>query len=249
MLEFLKDIYSIFWVDLRNLGHHWRSTIATSLIQPVLYLVAFGYGLGRGVNVNGTSYLTFVIPGIVALTAFSSSFNGSASKLQIDRLFYRSFDEFLISPINLYSIVAGKAIIGVLRGAVSSLAILILGFVLSPTLVINPIFVLTLFVSCFVFALFGVLIASMFNNHVHMATFNNLVNLPMTFLCGTFFSLTQVPEGVKIALYLLPLTHSSLCLRAAALNQAFPWFSFAALIGFGAAFFVGSVFVLKKANV
>lgn len=249
MLEFLKDIYSIFWVDLRNLGHHWRSTIATSLIQPVLYLVAFGYGLGRGVNVNGTSYLTFVIPGIVALTAFSSSFNGSASKLQIDRLFYRSFDEFLLSPINLYSIVAGKALIGVLRGAVSSLAILILGFVLSPTLVINPIFVLTLFVSCFVFALFGVLVASMFDNHVHMATFNNLVNLPMTFLCGTFFSLTQVPEGVKIALYFLPLTHSSVCLRAASLNQAFPWFSFAALIGFGAAFFAGSVLVLKKANV
>jgi ABC-type multidrug transport system permease subunit len=81
-----------------------------------------------------------------------------------------------------------------------------------------------------------------------MSTFNTLVILPMTFLCGTFFSLTQVPEGVKIALYLLPLTHSSDCLRAAALNQPFPWFSFVALIGFGLIFYFGSFFVLKKTS-
>jgi ABC-type multidrug transport system permease subunit len=235
-------------VDLRNLSHHWRSTVATSLVQPLLYLVAFGYGLGKGVSIDGVSYLAFVIPGIVALTAFSSSFNGSASKLQIDRLFYRSFDEFLISPISLFSIVIGKALIGVVRGAISSVAILILGFILLPSLVVNPIFVLTLLLSCFVFALFGVFVASMFNNHVHMSTFNNLVILPMTFLCGTFFSLTQVPEVVKVALYFLPLTHASECLRAAALNQPFPWFSFAALLSFGIAFFFGAVMVLRKSN-
>ncbi|MGO8806465.1 MAG: ABC transporter permease [Candidatus Bathyarchaeia archaeon] len=248
MFEPLKDIYSILWVDLKNLGHHWRSTVATSLIQPVLYLLAFGYGLGRGVTIDGVSYLAFVIPGIVSLTAFSSSFNGAASKLQIDRLFYHSFDEFLISPINLYSIVVGKALIGIVRGLISSVAILILGVVLSPSLVVNPLFVFTLLLSCFVFSLFGVMVASMFDNHVHMSTFNNLVNLPMTFLCGTFFSLSQVPQGVQIALYFLPLTHSSQCLRAAALNQAFPWFSLAALTGFGLAFFFGSYMVLKKAN-
>jgi len=248
MFDSLKDIYSILWVDLRNLSRHWRSTVATSLVQPLLYLVAFGYGLGRGISFEGVSYLAFVIPGIVALTAFSSSLNGSAQKLQVDRLFYKSFEEFLISPVSLYSLVIGKSLIGIVRGIISSVAILIVGLVLSPTLIVSPIFVLTLFVSCFVFALFGVLVASIFNNHVNMSTFNTLVILPMTFLCGTFFSLTQVPEGVKIALYLLPLTHSSDCLRAAALNQPFPWFSFVALIGFGLIFYFGSFLVLKKTS-
>ncbi|MGA2385299.1 MAG: ABC transporter permease [Candidatus Bathyarchaeia archaeon] len=246
MLDSLKDIYSILWVDLRNLSRHWRSTLATSLIQPLLYLVAFGYGLGRGISFGGVSYLAFVIPGIVALTAFSSSFNGSAQKLQVDRLFYKSFDEFLISPVSLYSLVIGKSLIGVVRGLISSVAILVVGLILLPTLIVSPVFALTLFLSCFVFALFGVLVASLFNNHVHMSTFNTLVILPMTFLCGTFFSLTQVPEAVKIALYCLPLTHSSECLRAAALGQLFPWLSFLALIGFGLIFFSASFFVLKK---
>jgi ABC-type polysaccharide/polyol phosphate export permease len=59
-----------------------------------------------------------------------------------------------------------------------------------------------------------------------MNTFSSLLLLPMTFLAGTFFSLSQVPGPLKLGLYALPLTHSSLCLRAAALDQPFPWTSF-----------------------
>ena len=47
MSNALNDVYSVLWVDLRNLRRHWRSTVATSLIQPILYLVAFGYGLDK----------------------------------------------------------------------------------------------------------------------------------------------------------------------------------------------------------
>ncbi|MCW4044361.1 MAG: ABC transporter permease [Candidatus Bathyarchaeota archaeon] len=249
MLNALKDVYSVLWVDLRNLRRHWRSTLATSLVQPILYLVAFGYGLGGGINVGGVSYLAFVIPGIVALTSFSASFNGAASKLQVDRFFYKSFDEFLMSPVSLYSIVVGKALIGVVRGLISSGAILLVGFILSPTLMVNPLLLLVLFTSCFVFALFGVLIALVINSHQGMSTFSNLVMLPMTFLCGTFFSLSQLPEAAKAMLYVLPLTHSSESVRAAALGQPFPWLSFLALLGFGIGFFIGCIVALKKASV
>lgn len=249
MLSALSDVYSVLWVDLRNLRRRWRSVVATSLIQPILYLVAFGYGLGRGVSFEGVSYLAFIIPGIIALTAFSTSFSGTASKLQVDRFFYKSFDELLMSPVSLYSIVIGKALIGVVRGLISSVAILVVGFILSPSLMVSPLFALVLFVTCFVFALFGVLVAFVIDSHQTMSTFNSCVILPMTFLCGTFFSLGALPDAAKVALYVLPLTHSSQTLRAAALGQAFPWLSFAALLGFGVAFFFASLFVLKKKSV
>ncbi|MDI9644147.1 MAG: ABC transporter permease [Candidatus Verstraetearchaeota archaeon] len=249
MLDTIKDIYSVFWVDLRNLRHHWRSAIVTSLVQPLLYLVAFGYGLGGGVRIGEVSYLAFVIPGIVALTSFSTSFNGAASKLQIDRFFYKSFDELLISPVSLYSIVAGKTLIGTLRGSISSIAILLVGMFLMPTLEVSPLFLLALFVSCFVFSLFGVFIALVIDSHHGMSTFNNLVILPMTFLCGTFFSLNELPEPAKVALYILPLTHASQSLRAAALGYPFPWLSLLVLAGFGIAFFVGCIVALRKTSV
>jgi ABC-type multidrug transport system permease subunit len=249
MLAALGDVYSVLWADLQDLRHHWSSIIATSLVQPLLYLVAFGYGLGRSVSFDGVSYLEFVIPGIVAVASFSNSFNGVASKLQVDRFFYKSFDELLLSPVRLYSIVFGKALVGAVRGLISSVAIVLVGLVLSPTLIVSPLFMLVLVVSCFVFALFGVLIAFVITSHEDTNTFNGLVMLPMTFLCGTFFSLGALPDAAKAVLYVLPLTHSSQALRAAALGQVFPWLSFLVLLGFGVAFFAGSIFVLKRTSV
>ncbi len=249
MFAALRDIYTVLWVSLRDLRRRWRSLIATSLVQPLLYLLAFGYGLGRGVNFDGVDYLNFVIPGIVALVTLSASFNGVASKLQVDRFFYKSFDELLMSPISFTSIIIGKTLVGVIRGLISSTAILVIGLALSPSLIVNPLFFLAMFVSCFVFGLFGVLAAFLVPSHQNMTTFNSVVILPMTFLCGTFFSLNQMPETAKIVLNFLPLTHSSQALRAVALGQPFPWFSLVALLFFGLAFFVGCMIILRRSSV
>lgn len=248
-MNFFNDVYSVLWVDLRNMRRHWRATVSTSLILPLLYLVAFGYGLGRGVTLDGVNYLAFVVPGIVALTAFSTSFNGAASKLQVDKFFYKSFDELLMSPVSLQSIIMGKALIGVLRGLISSLAILAVGVILAPTLTVSPLFIFALLLSCFVFALFGVLVAFVINSHQGMSTFSTLVILPMTFLCGTFFSLSQLPDVAKALLYFLPLTHSSELLRATVLGQPFPWLPLIGLLSFGLVFFVASLLTLRRSSV
>lgn len=251
-MKALIDVYTVFWADLKVLKRQLGRTIATSLINPLLYLLAFGYGLGRGISFEGCSYLDFVVPGVIALTAMTSSFTGAGSKLHVDRLFYKCFDEYLMAPINTFSIIVGKALIGVVRGLISSGALLFAGLIISAKLAsspLMPLFVLVLIVSCFVFSFLGVLIALLVKSHQDMNTFSALILLPMTFLSGTFFSLESLPEALKIALYLLPLTHSSQCLRTAALNQPFPLMSLLALIGFGVLFFLGSISALKKASV
>jgi len=147
MLNMLKDIYSVLWVDLRVLRRYWLRTLVTSLVNPLLYLVAFGYGLGRGISFDGYNYLEFVIPGIIALTSMSVSFSGAGQKLNVDRLFFRSFDECLMSPISSYSLIIGKALIGVVRGLISSTAFLLVGFAISPSLKINILFITVLVLS------------------------------------------------------------------------------------------------------
>jgi ABC-2 type transport system permease protein len=249
MFTVLSDIYSVLWVDLRFLRRHWLRTLATSIVSPVLYLVAFGFGLGRGVSFGGISYLEFVIPGIIALTAMTGSYNGAGMKLHVDRLFYKCFDEYLLSPISLFSLAIGKTMIGVVRGLIASATLLVVGVLISPTLLISPLFLLVLVTSCFVFSFLGVLIGLVAKSHQDMGTFSTLVILPMTFLSGTFFSLSQLPDALKAVLYVLPLTHSSETLRAAALGQPFPWLSFLALVGFGLAFFAGCMAALKRASV
>jgi ABC-2 type transport system permease protein len=249
MVSVLSDIYSVLWVDLRFLRRHWLRTLVTSIVSPILYLIAFGFGLGRGISFGGYSYLAFVIPGIIALTAMTGSYNGAGMKLHVDRLFYKCFDEYLLSPISPFSLAVGKALIGVVRGLIASVALLLVGIAISPTLIVSPLFVLVLIASCFVFSFLGVLVALWAKSHQDMGTFSTLVILPMTFLSGTFFSLNQVPDAVKAALYVLPLTHSSESLRATALGQPFPWLSFLALMGFGLVFFAGCMLALKRASV
>ena len=248
MLETLRDIYAVLWVDLRFLSRNWAKTLATTLVAPVLYLLAFGYGLGRGVSIEGYSYLEFVIPGILALTAMTTTFNAAGMKLHVDRMFYRCFDETLMSPVSAFSIIVGKTLIGVVRGLMSSAALLAACLVFSPLPAVDLLFPLTLVVTCFVFSFLGVLVALIAKSHQDMSVFMSLVILPMSFLSGTFFSLNQVPQALSIVLSFSPLTHASLCLRASTLGQPFPWLSLLILSGFGAVFFALCFVVLRRAN-
>jgi ABC-type multidrug transport system permease subunit len=248
MLKTLEDIYAVVWVDLRFLSRNIGKTMALTLIAPILYLLAFGYGLGRGTIVEGVSYLEFVIPGILALTAMSTSFNTSGMKLHVDRLFYKCFDETLMSPVSDSSIIIGKSLIGVLRGLMSSAALLLACLVFSPLPAMSWLFPLSLIVTCFTFSFLGVIVALLAKTHQDMTLFMSLVILPMSFLSGTFFSLSQVPEALSIILYLSPLTHASLCLRASMLGQPYPWLSLLILTVFGAAFFGLCFTALKRSR-
>ena len=243
------DACTIVWSDMMMLKRRWAKYLLTTLLSPLLYLMAFGWGLGRGMSVNGTSYLEFVVPGIIALTAMTTSFNGAGTRLNTDRLYFRSFDECLMAPISSISLLTGKAMIGVYRGLVSSIAFLLVAMLIAPKLHVDLLFLVSLLLTCLTFAFLGVLAALLASTHEDMATFSSLILLPMTFLGGTFFSVNQVPIALKIALYALPLTHSSFCLRAAALGQFFPWGSFLALAVFMLAFFLGSLVVLRKISV
>ncbi len=241
-------MYSILWVDLRFLSRNWLKTLVTTLITPVLYLLAFGYGLGQGITVEGYSYLQFVIPGIAALTAMTTSFNAAGMKLHVDRLFYRCFDETLMSPVSFFSIILGKTLIGVVRGLMSTVALLVACFVFSPLTSVGVLFWLTLVSTCFVFSFLGVLVALIAKSHQDMNVFMSLVILPMSFLSGTFFSLSQVPEALRVVLSLSPLTHASFCLRASALGQPYPWLSLGVLLGFGVGFFALCFAALRRRN-
>lgn len=247
MKETLQDIGTVVWVDLRFLRRNIGKTMALTLIAPILYLLAFGYGLGRGTVIEGYSYLDFVIPGIIALTAMTTSFNTSGLKLHVDRLFYKCFDETLMAPVSPFSIIVGKSLIGVLRGLLSSAALLAVALLFSPLPAMNVLFPLTLILTCFVFSFLGVTIALLAKTHQDMTLFMSLVILPMSFLSGTFFSLSQVPAALSIALYISPLTHACMCLRASALGQAFPWLSLVVLTAFGVVFFALCFVALKRA--
>ena len=71
----LYDIWTVFWRDWVVLKHRMIKFILSRMVAPILYMVAFGWGLGRSINTGTGSYLDFLVPGILALNSMNIAFN------------------------------------------------------------------------------------------------------------------------------------------------------------------------------
>ncbi|MDK2820259.1 MAG: type transport system permease protein [Clostridia bacterium] len=240
------DFYTVLWREMIVLKRTFYKFLASRLVSPLLYLVAFGWGLGRGIRINGGNYMEFVVPGIIALSAMNTSFNAIGISLNISRLYHKTIEEYLIAPLSAGSFVLGNVLAGTVRGLIASLIILGLAFLFGAKLVLNHWFFLVIILTCFIFASLGVVAAMTINSHEDMSNFSTFVILPMSFLSGTFFLPEYLPQGVAYLIKALPLTHASYALRALAQGQGLLPISLAVLGAYAVLLFIAAVVVVKK---
>ena len=214
----LGDIWTVFWRDWVVLRSRLKKFIFSRMVAPLLYLVAFGWGLGRSIQVTGGSYLDFLVPGILALNSMNISFN-SVTPVHSERVYHKSLEEYIIAPVVADAFVIGKIMAAVLRGLISSAIIVILAYLFGAQLHLTPLFLLVLVLNCIIFSEIGFLAAMTITTYEEMGQVNTYILLPMSFLCGTFFSLHTLPSMLAGFIQLLPLTHTSYLLRGIALNQ------------------------------
>jgi len=242
----LYDIWTVFWREWLVLRRRIGRFILSRMVSPVLYLVAFGWGLGRSIQVNQGSYLDFIVPGIIALNSMNISFISVGSPLNMSRLYHKTLEEYLIAPISSVAFVIGKVAAGALRGLISSLLIIVLAYAFGAHLIINVWFFLALVLNCLVFASMALVAAMTMDSHEDMANFNTYVLLPMSFLCATFFVPDHLPVGLNWIIQILPLTHASVALRAIATSGAVPVFSLVIMLGYIIVFIGTGVWLMEK---
>jgi ABC-2 type transport system permease protein len=242
----LYDIWTVFWRDWLVLQRRIGRFILSRMVSPVLYLVAFGWGLGRSIQVNQGSYLDFIVPGIIALNSMNISFISVGSPLNMSRLYHKTLEEYLTAPISSLSFVVGKVLAGVLRGLISSVLIVVLAYFFGAHLIINGWFLLALTLNCLVFSSMALVAAMTMNSHEDMASFNTYVLLPMSFLCATFFVPDHLPLVLNWIIQLLPLTHASHALRAIATGGPIPMISLVMMLGYSATFMGIGVWLMEK---
>ena len=237
------DTYTVFWREMVLLRKKFKSFFAGSMVSPLLYLLSFGWGLGRNIQFGSTSYLDFVVPGIVALSAMNASYNATGVSLNVSRLYHKTLEEFLAAPISVSSLVLGNIFSGCFRGLFSSGLIIIFSYFLGANLHLNGWFFLSLLLTCFLFAALGLVAAMVVNSHEGMSRFSTFVILPMTFLCGTFFKVEKYPDAIAYFVHILPLTLYAVSLRAIALNTGFPLVSLLVLAAYAVALFALGLWV------
>ncbi len=241
-------VYAVFWREMVILKRRFFKTLASYAISPLLFLIAFGWGMGRNFQMEGVDYLIFMIPGLIALSSMSQSFNISTD-INIARFYWMTFEEFQTAPISSLSIVLGEVLSGVVRGMLAALIILLLSFGFGVRLELGGGFFLALFLNTFMFASAAVITSMVVKSHADQASFNSFFIVPMSFLCGTFFSLSRLPDWAYMVAQVLPLTHASLCIRAAALERSFPIGSLMLMMAYSAIFFIGAVVCVKRASI
>ena len=124
--NFCYDVYTVFWRDWVVFKKIFFKFLCSRMITPFLYIFAFGIGLGRNVSVDGGSYLSFLIPGMIALNSMNISFNTIAAPLNMSRIYHHTLETYLISPISGAAFVFGKVLSGTVRGLISSVIIVLI---------------------------------------------------------------------------------------------------------------------------
>ncbi|MGO9570651.1 MAG: ABC transporter permease [Desulfomonilaceae bacterium] len=189
------------------------SYLFSAMLLPIIYLLTFGLGLGRMVQIKGADYLSYLIPGLVAMSSMMNSYTWVANALNLNRLYFKNFQVFIQAPIRPSAIMVGEVLAGMVKGLFASGLILIVGFATASHLSITPLFVLTLLLNCFLFASLGVITGMLTKSHEDTATYNNFFILPMAFFSGTFFPVDRIPEPLQAVVWIFPLTHTNFLIR------------------------------------
>ncbi|KDR96497.1 ABC-2 type transporter [Peptoclostridium litorale DSM 5388] len=235
------EIKTILWREWTFFKHRFWKITRAQLITPLLYLITFGFGLGGRLSVEGQPYMFYLIPGLLAMTTMRNSYSAISMRVSVTRLHEKSFETFIYSPTRISRLAIGHILAGALRGVYSGIFVIIMGMISGVDFPISGWLILVIFLNSIIFAELGFFAAMVIDTHYDMNNFTNIVITPMSFLCGTFFSLSEMPWFFRWIIELLPLTHTTRLLRRIILGYGIDTFSLIATLFFAAALMVLSI--------
>lgn len=218
--KYSKVIY-ILWLRQLKKYYRMRARMLSSLAQPILFLVALGFGFGPIYQkAGGGNYIQFLAPGIISMNLiFTGMFNG------IQVIFDRQFGflkETLVAPVPRWTIMLGRtfggATVALLQGIIVFLIAVIVGFrpeniFLAPVAIIYMILIATFFTAL------GTAIASRMEDMQAFPLITNFLIMPLFFLSGALFPLNDLPKAIQAITYANPLSYGVDGIRGAFTGQ------------------------------
>jgi lipooligosaccharide transport system permease protein len=194
--------------EVANFRTYWKGTTFSSILEPIVYLLAFGLGLSATLvdEVNGTPYVQFVGTGMVATAVIFSSALPAMFGTFVKHRFQNTYDAILAAPVDVEELVSAEMLwIGVRASVYGCVPLLVtIGFGLDPALgmLLTPLFCL---VTALGFAGFGIAMAATVAKIDQFNYVTALFVTPLFLVSGAFFPIDELPEGVQIVAQLNPL--------------------------------------------
>lgn len=223
--------YRAFRVWQRNFDVYkatWKVNFLPPVIEPLLYLLAFGVGLGNlisDVSYEGVavSYLKFIAPGLIATAIMNHGFFETTYASFVRMYFQKTYDAILSTPLLLEDVILGEIIWGATKALMAAVFMLVIaslwGLVSWPgAFWIIPI----AFLSGVTFSSLGMCFTALVKD-IEMFNFPVfLLITPMFLFSGVFFPIESLPKFAQYAAHALPLTFLSSCLRSISFGHFHP---------------------------
>jgi lipooligosaccharide transport system permease protein len=194
--------------EVANFRTYWKSTTFSSVLEPVVYLLAFGLGLGATVvdDVGGMEYVQFVGTGMVATAVIFSSALPAMFGTFVKHRFQRTYDAILAAPVDVEELVTAEMLWIAVRsgfyGCFPLIVTMAFGLDPSPGMLLVPFFA---FVTALGFAAFGIAVAASVAKIDQFSYVTTLFVTPLFLVAGTFFPIDQLPQWAQVAAQFNPL--------------------------------------------
>ncbi|PJE57833.1 MAG: multidrug ABC transporter permease [Candidatus Portnoybacteria bacterium CG10_big_fil_rev_8_21_14_0_10_36_7] len=243
----------IYALWIRQVKRYYRSKtrIIGSLGQPILFLVALGFGFGPIFEAarQKTSYVNFLLPGIIAM---GSLFVGLFSGVEIiwDRQF-GFLKEIFVAPISRTEIMVGRTLGGATSAFIQGILIFAISipFDLSILKMVHPVyFFIFMALIAVTFTALGTAIASKLEDMQGFQLIMSLLLMPLFFLSGALFPLENLPPALQFVTSLNPLSYGVDGMRASALGISHfgIYIDFLVLGGFTLIMFIVGTYLFSK---
>ena len=200
------NIYAIKAIYKFEMARTWR-TIAQSIISPVvstsLYFVVFGSAIGSRMSaIGGVSYAAFLVPGLIMMTLLTQSISNASFGLYFPR-FTGTIYEVLSAPVSPTEIVMGYVGAAATKAIMVGTIILLTAAFFVDLQILHPLMMLLFLVlTAMTFSMFGFIIGIWADNFEKLQIIPLLVVMPLTFLGGSFYSISMLPEfWQKVSLF------------------------------------------------
>lgn len=232
----------------------WKVSFLPPILEPVLYLLAFGAGLGllvREISYRGepVSYVAYIAPALIAINIMYNAFFENTYASYVRMYYQKTYDAIMATPLNLDEIITGEIVWGAVKSLMAT--ILMMAVISSFRLLAYPQALLILPLAFLGGLAFGS-VAMCFTALVpQIEVFNFPIFLfitPMFLFSGTFFPLETLPNWAQVLAQILPLTHLVALVRALAMGklQAQLLLSLLYLAFFSAATFVLAITLMRR---
>jgi ABC-2 type transport system permease protein len=218
-----KEIKAVYTIWLREMTKFFRerTSIASSMMTPILWLFVFGGGMGINIRMGttGVGYSAFIFPGIIGMTLLFTSIRSGIS-IMWDRDF-GFLKEIMVAPISRISIVLGKAMGGATTAVLEGLIILLLSFVVGIHISMIQVFLLlpVMLLISLGYNGFGLTFASLMESSEGFQGIMSFIIMPTFFLSGALWPLTNAPQWLQVVSLCNPLTYGVDTMRHIILNE------------------------------